>query len=1554
MLYSVVKCIIYVSGLFNTQSGEDNMSKTFTRIAIICVFLTFFAIGLANAEGWLTYRYDSARSGFTSEKMAAPLSLKWNFVPNHTPKPAWPMPGEEQPRMHFDSVYHTVVSDGKVYFGSSVDGKIYALDSDKGEVEWTFFTDGPIRFAPSIYDDKIYFGSDDGYVYCLEAKNGKMVWKYRAGPSDEKIIGNGRMISLWPVRTSVLVEDGVVYFGAGVYPYEGVYICALDAENGDVIWKNDTLGDRAHEMTYGGISPQSFLVASENVLYVPSGRAMPAAFNKKTGQFLRYLPAGHTGGTWALVADGELVAGVDASGRPAKIAFDAETGQRKGDLYAWFPGLDMVIAGDISYTVTKDGVKAISRSAYPHLNEKLNTLREDQKKLNAMLTDLKSKLADVDERMRIEINRQIEEGAAKIEALTREEEVNIKNLACKWQYDRKDLYSIILAGDTVIAGGKDVVVAINAKDGKEIWNANVDGRAYGLSSADGKLFVSTHKGNIYSFGEKSDSPGEVVKVEIDNSPYTSHRNSSNYAEAAKNILNNTGVKKGYCLILDADNGRLAYEIARQSELKVVGIEKDKKKTAKAKEMLDKAGLYGSQVIVENWNISSLPPYFANLVVSDSMMNSGDTDYNAGDVFRVLRPYGGIAYLGHPDSNKVEDKINDWVANSEMPKPEIINNGGQWAKMVRGELEGAGDWTEQYADPQNTACSKDELVRSPLGILWFGEPGSEKIMDRHAKGEAPVGINGLLFIQGEEVIMGVDSYNGTILWEREIPGAVRPRTDVDTGNLSLTEDALYLAAYEKCYCLDPETGETKAIFEVPPTEDGSPRRWAYIASYDGLLYGSRGMPLSRDYFTFWEDGEWVDPEEVPAEYLNEYNQMKAAYPDAEGEMWEALKRSGQLWRRLANYPSWEIYNPSKGAVTSRTMVSDMVFAMNPNTGEIVWKHEGEKIAGITISIGGGKVFFAESSITENQKDKAFEDRKKLTQEGIYEESPVDAEFADLDVRTACCLDAATGKEIWKKDYDFTWCGGDALATAYHDDGILLYFANMGSHDAWRHKNLSLIWKRMTALSAEDGSMIWSKPNNYRTRPFIIGDDVYIEPRVCDVHTGEIKMRKHPITGEEVPWEYLRPGHTCAISSAAANMAFTRSYCGAFFDIENDAGVTLFGGTRPGCWINMVPANGVLLFPEASAGCTCSFPVRASLVMVTKPDRIQPYNVFITHGKLDTVRHFAINLGAPGDMRDSEGNLWFAYPNPNTRYGGNHYPDYGVKFNLNEKTLEGMGFFSYDARTAQLPGTSTPWLYASGCLGLLKSEISLVDKVWGDEPGTYTVQLGFAAPSEDKTNQRVFDIKLQGDVVLGGFDIVKEAGGSDKPVVKEFKGIKVEDKLLLELIPENDNPTFAHAPIINFIKAVREDTPSIPDMASVKAISETEAKEMLKKANADMKNGNHSQALEAYHTVFDAAPSAELKVKAVEGIATIASPESLSTIAAYCKGVDPVVIDYKLPGQEVKDGIIKACVAIANNVAKEDKERAVAMLNQAMITAGESEVREEVVNSLQELGVDVKTE
>jgi outer membrane protein assembly factor BamB len=104
------------------------------------------------------------------------------------------------------------------------------------------------------------------------------------------------------MRSGVLVDSGVVYTTAGMWPSEGVFVYALDAITGEQIWCNDTSGRRwatvPHQAkSFSGVAPQGYLLAGKSVLLVPTGRSVPAGFNRKTGELLYYNPQGEDYGT---------------------------------------------------------------------------------------------------------------------------------------------------------------------------------------------------------------------------------------------------------------------------------------------------------------------------------------------------------------------------------------------------------------------------------------------------------------------------------------------------------------------------------------------------------------------------------------------------------------------------------------------------------------------------------------------------------------------------------------------------------------------------------------------------------------------------------------------------------------------------------------------------------------------------------------------------------------------------------------------------------------------------------------------------------------------------------------------------------------------------------------------------------------------------------------------------------------------------------------------------------------------------------------------------------
>ena len=311
------------------------------------------------------YRNDAKRSGVTKETLSFPLHRAWEYRPIHPPQPAWPEPGRELHRMDFDYAFQPVAAGGLVFFGSSSDDTIRALDARTGSIKWHFITSGPVRFAPAVSDGKVYAASDDEHVYCLNATDGKLIWNFRGAPGNGQIIGNGRMISRWPVRTGVLIMKGIVYFTVGMWPSEGIYIYALDAETGKIIWCTQR-GVRYREQPHGGASaftamaPQGYLAASGKVLLVPTGRSVPAAFDITSGEFLYYWQARmqRNGGCWVSIEEDLFFNPRHGSG-PNRDTIVGESPPQEGDGLAGYllaTGRQVLTISDRHRMVTSRGI----------------------------------------------------------------------------------------------------------------------------------------------------------------------------------------------------------------------------------------------------------------------------------------------------------------------------------------------------------------------------------------------------------------------------------------------------------------------------------------------------------------------------------------------------------------------------------------------------------------------------------------------------------------------------------------------------------------------------------------------------------------------------------------------------------------------------------------------------------------------------------------------------------------------------------------------------------------------------------------------------------------------------------------------------------------------------------------------------------------------------------------------------------------------------------------------------------------------------------------------
>ena len=426
----------------------------------------------------------------------------------------------------------------------------------------------------------------------------------------------------------------------------------------------------------------------------------------------------------------------------------------------------------------------------------------------------------------------------------------------------------------------------------------------------------------------------------------------------------------------------------------------------------------------------------------------------------------------------------------------------------------------------------------------------------------------------------------------------------------------------------------------------------------------------------------------------------------------------------------------------------------------------------------------------------EDEVRAAREKLTPATTAQNDLAKADVRIAVGLNAATGNTLWEKPVDLTDCSGigpgGGTLIAMCNEGALVFCGAHGDGHYWaQFLGDEFKRRRATALSTKDGARLWSEAVGCRIRPLIVGDTFYAEPWAFDLHTGEQKMRPHPLTGLPSPWQLERPGHHCGCISGCPNALFFRSYSFAYYDLLAEQGTQHFSGQRPGCWINMIPANGLVVVPEASSGCICLFSMHCTTVF--KPRKTnKTWGIFSAPGPTMPVKHMRLNMGAPGDRADADGKLWLSYPRPYSRMQ--------VKINLATTILPGCGFFSTPGEYAQIEGADDPWLYASGCTGLTKCSVPLVGEA--DGPAIYTVRLACADRDNTKPGERVFDIKLQDKVVERDFDIIGAAGGPNKAVVREFKGIEVDGALKIELVPRLAKPEKNQAPLVQAIEIIRE--------------------------------------------------------------------------------------------------------------------------------------------------------
>ncbi len=912
---------------------------------------------------WPTHLRDNQRTGVAKGvALRFPLQLQWVHRSRRVPAPAWPPPAQQdfwnkkhglKPRVTFDRAHSLIAVGDAVYYSSSAEDQVVCLDRTSGEVRWRVFAEAPVRLAPTYDHGRILFGSDDGCVYCVSAGDGSLLWNHRLVESDRQIVGNGRVMSVWPVRSGVLVDDGKAFFCAGLFPEQGVFQAAVDVATGELLGRNEI-----------GVSAQGYLQRKGSQLHIATGRDPAGAF----------------------------LATLSRRGKPI--------GKEVRSIPARYP------------------------------------------------------------------------------------------------------YAFVGDSQSRFGGGHDEVAAFDAQTGDLVWESAVAGDAYSMAITGSNLLVSTSQGAIYCFSETSGSGSKLETAVARGYPWASDIERRQVQKHAADAVAAVGATRGWALVLNSRAGALAAAIANHSEFRVVCVEDDAAAIALARERLDAMGLSGRVVVHSLSSEGALPysDYLFNLVIDAEALSGHKSRIDRQEARRVTRPQGGIAILG----SRTEDVYR------------------------RAALSGIGEWTHQYADAGNTVCSNDTLVQGEMRLQWFGAPGPRGLMDRHHRTAAPLLAQGRLFVPGDNRVIGVDAYNGTVLWTADVPESRRAGVYRDCSYLAAAGNSLYVSAAATCRHFDAQTGKLRQTFEVPEF-DGRPVEWGYLATVDDLLFGTRQKKGST---------------------RREHSRAQIE----EGTYYDA-----------------------------RPLVcSDALFVLERQTGDVFWHYEPQAgpIVNSTIAVADGRVSFIESA------DSSLMDSTI----GRHRAADLFRTSARLTV-----LDMRTGSKLWQAPIDLRHIAHTVYLSAARNRVVITGSYNKPAAGKSRvHVDVSVFdagtGKRLWAHTQNNGAEAGGAHGEQDLHPVIVGDRLYCEPFAYNLQTGQ------PL--KDWKWNAGRR-RGCGTISASASTFFFRHSHPTMFDLAGNSYSKVTTSSRPGCWINMIPAGGLLLIPEASSGCTCNYAVQSSMAFLPVP-------------------------------------------------------------------------------------------------------------------------------------------------------------------------------------------------------------------------------------------------------------------------------------------------------------------------------------------------------------------
>ena len=240
-----------------------------------------------------------------------------------------------------DTIQSSATIAGDAVYAGSNDGFLYCLNAATGAENWKYQTGGCVISKPALTaGGNVVFGSEDGKVYCLNAATGQLAWSYETGGavlSDPLVDGNAVYIgcgdgkiyclnaqtgaAVWTYQTDGLMRQRPVVQDGVLYAFvRDTYIWyALNAANGQLVWRGNANTDESL-FVCGDVRP---LLAGGKLWCIDAQNTRPGYLNLQTGALDWTGTLGNVSSR-GMATDGTLVFCVSNSGRQL-TAYRADT-----------------------------------------------------------------------------------------------------------------------------------------------------------------------------------------------------------------------------------------------------------------------------------------------------------------------------------------------------------------------------------------------------------------------------------------------------------------------------------------------------------------------------------------------------------------------------------------------------------------------------------------------------------------------------------------------------------------------------------------------------------------------------------------------------------------------------------------------------------------------------------------------------------------------------------------------------------------------------------------------------------------------------------------------------------------------------------------------------------------------------------------------------------------------------------------------------------------------------------------------------------------------------